>query len=158
MRNCVETNGLAPVGVRWFEDEITQPSELVAAQRSPSRPTPGDFMQERQPRRINDLDKAHGSPDTSGIRHRESRTPPLCERRGFGSRPVERADDDRGGCAAPRLSESAFSHPHGPAHISRAGLFSCAASSNVQPRSRSPAFHKAGLLFVGRCSNKTLLQ
>ena len=98
--------------------------------------------------------RQHGSPDTSGICNRESRTPPPCEHRGFGRRPVERADDDRGGCAAPRSSESAFSHQPGPARISRAGLFSCAASSKVQQRSRSPAFLKAGLLFVGRCSNK----
>ena len=73
--------------------------------------------------------RQHGSPDTRGIRNRESRTPPPSERRGFGRRPVERAGDDLGGSAAPRLSESAFSHPHGPARISRAGLFSCATSS-----------------------------
>jgi len=86
-------------------------------------------MQERQPRRMNDLDKAtrlagHEQDSQSRVPHAST-----VERRGFGRRPVERADDDRGGSAAPRLSESAFSHRHGPARISRAGLFSCAASS-----------------------------
>ena len=130
-------------------------SRLNGVRRDPLR---GTSCRSGNPAASMTWTRQHGSPDPSGIRNRESRTSPPCECRGFGRRPVERADDDRGGCAAPRLSESAFSHPHSPARISRAGLFSCAASSKMQPRSRSPAFHKAGLLFVGRCSNKTLLQ